>query len=46
MSYAAIITQDGTCIVRCLVTGRIATGRTIDDTLAELRRLTCGKVAA
>lgn len=37
--YSSICTTDGTWIARDLATGITATGRTLDDALAELRRL-------
>jgi hypothetical protein len=39
-AFLSIRTQDGTVLVRDLVTGQIASGRTLDEAVAELRRLT------
>ncbi len=39
MSFSSIITPDGTAIVRDPVTGQTASGRTLPEAEAELRRL-------
>lgn len=38
-SFTHIRTHDGTTIVRCAVTGQIASGRSLAEAVAELRRL-------
>nr|WP_292770375.1 YdaS family helix-turn-helix protein [Mesorhizobium sp.] len=37
--YTSITTEDGTVIVRDSVTGRTASGRTLEEALADLRRM-------
>jgi len=44
--YTSITTPDGTVIVRDVATGRTATAKTLDDALAELRRLLAEREAA
>ena len=38
-AFISIRTQDGTVIARCPRTNVIASGRTLDEAFAELRRL-------
>lgn len=45
-SLPHIVTQDGTILARCPHTGAIASGRTLDEAAAELRRLIIAKEAA
>lgn len=44
--FTWIRTQDGTAIVCCLNSGLSASGRTVGDAYAELRRLIAAKEAA
>ncbi len=44
--FTSITTADGTVIVRSTVTGKTASGRTLEEALAELRRLEAAGLAA
>ena len=45
-SFTFIITEDGTILVRDPFTGAVASGRTLNEAFAELRRLLAGRYAA
>ena len=45
-SFTFIRTEDGTVIARDPFTGAVASGRTLDEAFAELRRLLDGRYAA
>lgn len=45
-SFTFIITEDGTILARDPFTGAVASGRTLDEAFAVLRRILTGRQAA
>lgn len=45
-AFISIRTQDGTVLARDRLTGIVASGRSLDEAFAELRRLLAGRQAA